>query len=187
MWTVNSMGREITARFLTYKRHSKFSFPSAARDQAECSLPSAPDPLAAKQPLLASCSSSPGAMERTVKFAVAQKTKAKERSGLPSSENLLLPGESYWSALKWGPTSSRGKLLTDGLVGRGCERLQPGPWGYLQQLQMGYQCALSGYSADAKHLLVQLCILTFYRSSGRQLPQECALGRRGSLGKVDGH
>ena len=88
------MGREITARFLTYKRHSKFSFPSAARDQAECSLPSAPDPLAAKQPLLASCSSSPGAMERTVKFAVAQKTKAKERSGLPSSENLLLPGES---------------------------------------------------------------------------------------------
>lgn len=85
-------------------------------------------------------------MEISVKLTVTQMTKAKKRSGLFSNHDLLLPLE---RCLQMAP------------VGRGSEGLHPGVWDYLQQLQKDHQHPLSGYSANAKYLLVLPCILAF--------------------------
>lgn len=143
------------AQCLARRRHSKkFSFPSAARNQAGCSPSSALDPPSANRNLPASWSGLRGAMETSVKLAVARMTRTKKRTGLFANHDLLLPVK---RCLQMAPGS------------RSSERLRPGPWAYLEQLQKDHQRPMSGYYAVAKHLLVLPNVLAFHCSACSQL------------------
>lgn len=155
LWTSNSTEHEIHSTVPgTQKALGKFFLSSCCKEPGRMFFLFCPRSSICKTESASFMFRSWGAMEMSVKLTVTQMTKAKERSGLFSNHDLLLPLE---RCLQMAP------------VGRGSERLHPGLWGYSQQLQKDHQHPLSGYSADAKHLLVLPCILAFCWSTCSQL------------------
>lgn len=95
-------------------------------------------------------------MEMSIKLAVAQTTGAKKKRTC--------------SGFKWKSASFSEKVLTDGALSRGNERLTLAPGvGYLEQLLKDCWHPLLGYRAIAEYLFVLPGVLTFCWSTCRQL------------------